>query len=280
MNTEHTIPGIRELVHRARKGGQSVGLVPTMGALHSGHGALIERARHENDFVVVTIFVNPIQFNMPEDFEKYPRVMDTDLQYCEQLHVNAAFAPEAEEMYPEPLLTSVTVEKVSEKLCGEFRPGHFKGVATVVAKLFNIIPADRAYFGEKDFQQLALIRKMAADLNFAVEIVGVPTVREDDGLALSSRNLRLTAEHRKIAPVLYKALQAVADRVAKGASPGDARQAGLDMLATAPEFRLEYLEIVDPRRMQPVDKIASEVRIAAAAWLGNVRLIDNVRGGR
>jgi pantoate--beta-alanine ligase len=198
---------MREHVTSARKRGLTVGLVPTMGALHKGHGALMRRARDENGAVVATIFVNPTQFDRPDDFQKYPRELDTDLAFCERLGVDAVFAPDAREMYPGDLhqkmpLTSVDVAGISSRLEGEFRPGHFRGVATVVAKLFNIVAADRAYFGEKDAQQLAVIQKMAADLNFTVEIVPVPTVREPDGLAMSSRNQLLTPDERRIAPLL------------------------------------------------------------------------------
>ncbi|MGH9645867.1 MAG: pantoate--beta-alanine ligase, partial [Bryobacteraceae bacterium] len=185
----------------ARQRELTIGLVPTMGALHEGHSALMRRAREETGYVVATIFVNPTQFNRADDFQKYPRDLDADLAFCERLGVDAMFAPDAKEMYPGDTLASVEVAELSSRLEGEFRPGHFRGVATVVAKLFNIIPADRAYFGEKDAQQLAIIQKMAADLNFPVAIVPVPTVREPDGLAMSSRNQRLTPEQRRIAPI-------------------------------------------------------------------------------
>jgi len=254
-----------------------IGFVPTMGALHEGHGALIRRARAENQYVVVSIFVNPTQFHQAEDLEKYPRTMDTDLAYCQSLGVDAVFAPTAREMYPDELLTSVEVAKISSGLCGDFRPGHFRAVATVVAKLFNIVPADRAYFGEKDAQQLAVIRKMAADLNFPIEIVPLETVREPDGLAMSSRNQRLAPTDRLLAPALYQALQAAAHAIRGGSSLDMAKQAALHVLARVPAMRTEYLEIVDAHTMQPLKSITSEVCIAAAVWLGGVRLIDNLR---
>jgi pantoate--beta-alanine ligase len=272
-----TIAGIRARVAAAREAGLSVGLAPTMGALHQGHAALIRRARAENGFVVVTVFVNPTQFNQAGDFDTYPRAMGEDLALCQSLGVDAVFAPETREMYPDELLTSVEVAEVSAGLCGAFRPGHFRGVATVVAKLFHIVAADRAYFGEKDAQQLAVIRKMAADLNFPVEIVAVETVREPDGLALSSRNRRLSPEDRRAAPELYRALQAAAARAKDG--PAAAREAALALLARVPGMRVEYLEVVDAGTMQPVEKIEGAVRIAAAVWLGGVRLIDNVGVG-
>lgn len=221
-----TIAEMREHVASARGHRLTIGLVPTMGALHAGHGALISRAREETGYVVVTIFVNPTQFNRPDDFQKYPRNPETDFAFCERLGVDAVFAPDAKEMYPGKMMAAVEVAGISSRLEGEFRPGHFRGVATVVAKLFNIIPADRAYFGEKDAQQLAVIQKMAADLNFSVTIVPVPTVREPDGLAMSSRNQRLTLEHRKIAPVLYQALSLARSM---------GRQAALDLLAKTPK---------------------------------------------
>jgi pantoate--beta-alanine ligase len=266
-----TIAETREHVAAARERGLTVGLVPTMGALHEGHGVLLRHAREETGYVVATIFVNPTQFNRPDDFQKYPRDLETDLAFCERLGVDAVFAPDVNEMYPGDLhqkmpLASVEVAGVSARLEGEFRPGHFRGVATVVAKLFNIVQADRAYFGEKDAQQLAVIQRMVADLNFSVTIVPVPTVREPDGLAMSSRNQRLTPEQRRIAPVIYKAL-CEAERSIQGA---------LGMIAAAPEIQVEYFEAVDPKTFEPVEKMAGPVRIVAAVRLGDVRLIDNV----
>ena len=262
---------MREHVASARKHRLTIGLVPTMGALHEGHGALMRLAREETGYVVATIFVNPTQFDRPEDLQKYPRDLESDLAFCERLSVDAVFAPGAREMYPGDLhqkmpLASVEVSGISSRLEGEFRPGHFRGVATVVAKLFNIIPADRAYFGEKDAQQLAVIQKMVADLNFPVEIVPVPTVREPDGLAMSSRNQRLTPEQRNIAPVIYKALREAERSI----------QAALEMLSAAPEIQVEYFEAVDPKTFEPVDKMKGPVRIVTAVRLGDVRLIDNL----
>ena len=272
-----TIAETREHIVAARGQGLTIGLVPTMGALHAGHGALMRRAREETGYVVATIFVNPTQFDRPDDFQKYPRDLETDLAFCDRLGVDAVFAPDAKEMYPGEALTSVAVAGLSTRLEGEFRPGHFRGVATVVAKLFNIVPADRAYFGEKDAQQLAVIQQMAADLNFPIAIVPVPTVREADGLALSSRNQRLTPEQRRIAPVLYQALRE-AERLILGgtASVAKAKQAALDVLLRNPEFRVQYLDLVDPGTFQPVEIVTGDVRIVVAAWLGEVRLIDNV----
>jgi len=271
-----TIFEMRAHVVEARIETLTIGLVPTMGALHAGHGALIQRAKEQNGYVVVTIFVNPTQFDRGEDFEKYPRSLETDLEFCERLGVDAVFAPDAAEMYPDRPQTMVDVSEPSSGLEGEFRPGHFRGVATVVAKLFNIVSADRAYFGEKDAQQLAVIRKMVADLNFPVAIVPVATVREPDGLALSSRNQRLTPEDRRVAPALYRALQAAESMIRSGSrDAGPIKQAGLAELARTPEIRVEYFEVVDPLTMQPIGRVEDRVLVAAAVWLGGVRLIDN-----
>jgi pantoate--beta-alanine ligase len=273
----HTIAETRQRVADARQRGLSIGLVPTMGALHAGHGELLRRAREETGYVVATIFVNPTQFNRPDDFEKYPRNLDADVAVCDRLGVDAVFAPDPQEMYPGEVLTAVEVAEISSRLEGEFRPGHFRGVATVVAKLFNIVPADRAYFGEKDAQQLAVIQKMVADLNFPVTIVPVPTIREPDGLAMSSRNQRLTPEHRRIAPAIYRALCGAETSILAGCRDSAAiTGAARDVLGTAPELRIEYLEVVDPATFQPVKTISGGVRIVAAVWLGDVRLIDNV----
>lgn len=272
-----TIREVRARVAAAREKRQTVGLVPTMGSLHQGHGSLMERARRECLCLVVSIFVNPIQFNRKDDYDRYPRTLSADLEFCAARGVDVVFAPDAEEMYPAPPSAFVEVSGVSENLCGRFRPGHFRGVATVVAKLFHIVQPDRAYFGEKDAQQLAVIRRMVADLNMPVEIVGLPTVREKDGLALSSRNVHLTPEERLVAPALYRALEEGSRRIAAGAADPDlVKRDMLLMLEKHPQLRLEYLEIVDPEQMRPVESIAGPVRLAVAAWLGSTRLIDNV----
>jgi len=272
-----TIEETRRAVTERRRARATIGLAPTMGALHAGHAALVECARRGSDFVVVTIFVNPTQFNRPDDYRRYPRTLERDLDFCERLGVDLVFAPSEEEMYPRAPYTSVEVSRVSEHLCGAFRPGHFRGVATVVAKLFNIVPADHAYFGEKDAQQLALIRRLAADLNFPIRIVAVPTVREADGLALSSRHALLTPEERRAAPVLYRALREAARLIDAGeARAAAAREAALAVLGREPLARVEYLDVVDPEEMQPVEQITGPVRVAGAAWLGPTRLIDNL----
>jgi pantoate--beta-alanine ligase len=258
---------------------RTIGLVPTMGALHAGHGRLIETSVRETDSTVVSIFVNPSQFNDPADFAKYPRTFDTDAALCESLGADIVFAPSEQEMYPEPQRAFVEVAHVSEGLEGKFRPGHFRGVATVVMKLFQIVQPDRAYFGEKDAQQLAVIRRMVADLNVPIEIVGVPTVREADGLAMSSRNQRLAPAERALAPLLYAALQLAERRIAHGSRDPQALKQEAVAALTDPEIRIEYMEIVDPDSMQPVERIEGPVRIAVAAWLGSTRLIDNVLVG-
>lgn len=271
------IAELRSALAPARRSGAGIGLVPTMGALHAGHGRLIELARQETDWVVVSIFVNPIQFDRRDDYQRYPRELARDVEFCEARGVSVMFAPEAREMYPEPYCTVVEVRGVTEHLCGRFRPGHFQGVATVVLKLFHIVQPDRAYFGEKDAQQLAVIRRMVRDLNVPVTIVGAPTVREADGLALSSRNQRLSAEERRVAPALYQALQLAEKRIASGAGDAEeAKRAALELLEQHPEVRVEYLEVVDPDEMQPVAQIQGAVRVAAAVWIGSTRLIDNV----
>lgn len=272
----HTIGETREAVRAARREGAVIGFVPTMGALHEGHAALVRHARGECGFVVVSLFVNPTQFDRSDDYEMYPRTLDADMALCRELGVGAVFVPSAAEMYPEPPLTFVEVTEVSARLCGAFRPGHFRGVASVVAKLFNIVSPDRAYFGEKDAQQLAVIQRMVADLNLPVAIVPVETVRESDGLALSSRNARLSAAERSIAPLLYRALRTAAAMLEEGRPVDEATESGLALLRAEGAFRVEYFEVVDAGRMQPVADARGNLRIAVAAWLGNTRLIDNV----
>lgn len=274
----HTIGETRAAVAAGRRAGRSIELVPTMGALHEGHGSLIELARRPGAFLVVSIFVNPIQFDQQEDYRRYPRTLPADEEFCRGRGVDLIFAPSLEEMYPEVQRTFVEVAGLSEHLCGRFRPGHFRGVTTVVAKLFGIVQPDRAYFGEKDAQQLALIRRMVKDLNLPVEIVAGPTVREPDGLALSSRNQRLSADERLAASAIYRALKLAGERIGAGArDPGAVRREALAVLEQQPLLRVEYLEIVDPAELQPVDEIRGEALVAAAVWAGGTRLIDNLR---
>jgi pantoate--beta-alanine ligase len=262
-----SIDALRQRLSPSRLRSRTIGLVPTMGAFHEGHLRLIAKARADCQVVVVSIFVNPIQFNQQEDFAHYPRTFESDARQCSEAGVDLIFAPGAQEMYPAPIATFVDVPSLGEHLCGPHRPGHFRGVATVVMKLFQIVQPDFAYFGEKDAQQLAVIRRMVRDLNVPVEIVSVPTVREADGLALSSRNRRLNPEDRKIAPMLYRALRvAAAEGVEKA----------VEFLQAEPRIGLEYLEVVDPVDMQPVSGEERPVLIAVAAWIGKVRLIDNL----
>jgi pantoate--beta-alanine ligase len=271
------IAGLRDRLAVARKAGSPIGFVPTMGALHAGHGALMDAAKRDCNFIAASIFVNPIQFNNKEDYEKYGRNLPADLDFCAAHQVDVVFAPGPEEMYSTEQDAFVEVLNVSNGLCGEFRPGHFRGVATVVTKLFNIVQPDISYFGEKDAQQLAVIRRMVQALNMNTQITGVPTVREPDGLALSSRNQRLTPEERAYAPILFQALDAARLKALGGCqSATEVRAAGLDFLSKEPRIRLEYFEIVDAEDMQPVTHISARICIAAAVWLGSVRLIDNI----
>ena len=272
-----TVARVRAWREERRLAGQRVGFVPTMGALHRGHGRLIEVAREHSDAVVVSIFVNPLQFDRKDDLDRYPRTLDADLRICNELGVDCVFAPAVNDMYPVEPLCTVTVKRITDNLCGRFRPGHFAGVATVVSKLFDIVQPDDAYFGEKDAQQLAVIRRLVVDLNMPIEIVGVETVREDDGLAMSSRNTRLTPEERSKAIVLYRALREAGRIIAEGER--DARVVERRAAAVIPSdasLRLEYLDVVDPVELQPVDTITGTVLVAGALWVGHTRLIDNV----
>ena len=248
-----------------------------MGALHAGHARLIETAGAECDFIVVSIFVNPLQFGPNEDLARYPRAFQADYDLCRNLGAAVVFAPSVEEMYPEEQLTIVDVTKVSQHLCGHFRHGHFRGVATVVLKLFNIVRPDRAYFGEKDLQQLAVIRRMVRDLELPVAVVGVPTVRESDGLAMSSRNQYLSPSERSAATVLYRALLKSREVARHGTRDADLiKAAGLAIIESEPQAKLQYFEIVD-ENMQPVAEIGESAYAAVALFLGNTRLIDNIR---
>ena len=277
MRTVASIAEVRAFLAQAQR---PVGFVPTMGALHAGHGRLIEVALRDSASVAVSIFVNPSQFNRSEDYLRYPRPLDMDLAFCAARGVDLVFAPPVEEMYPQPQLAWVDVTRVADRMEGQFRPGHFRGMATVVLKLLQIVQPERAYFGEKDAQQLAVVRRMVKDLNLPVEVIGVETVREPDGLALSSRNQHLSAEERAIAPLLYRALREAAESIAAGETSAAAvRNRAMEALAALEEaarMRVEYLEIAD-EEMQPLERITGTVRVAAAVWMGRTRLIDNVR---
>jgi pantoate--beta-alanine ligase len=275
LRVVQTIDEVRAALTARRESG-AIGLVPTMGALHAGHARLVERARAECATVVVSIFINPLQFDRADDLARYPRPLEADLALCERLGVDAVFAPSAEEIYPEPPDVRVHVGQTAKYLCGAFRPGHFDGVATVVLKLFDIVQPDVAYFGEKDAQQLA-IRRMVADLNVPVKIAPVATVREADGLALSSRNQHLNAAERALAPALFRALTAAKNAVAAGVSDAEAvKRAATGTVPVDDRLRIEYLELVDPRTFQPVERITGPVVAAGALWVGSTRLIDNV----
>jgi pantoate--beta-alanine ligase len=277
VKTLHTIAELRPLLDGERADGRSVGLVPTMGYLHDGHLALMRRARAETDVVVASIFVNPLQFGAGEDLEAYPRDLDRDGRLADAAGGDVLFVPSAAEMFPEPVLTTVSVAQVSEPLEGAARPHHFDGVATVVAKLFAIVGTCRAYFGEKDFQQLAVVRRLARDLSLPVEVVGCPTVREHDGLAMSSRNSYLTPDEREAAPVVYRALRAgVAAILAGERDPAAARALMGQIIEAEPLAQLDYAEVVDADSFRVPDPLAGNLRLLAAVRFGQARLIDNV----
>ncbi len=278
MNTQivRELSGLRSLVAQWRASGENIGVVPTMGALHEGHLALARRARSECDRVVVTIFVNPKQFNNRDDLAKYPRTEESDATMLSPLGVDVIYVPDVGDVYPPGFSTTVHVAAVSEALEGEFRPGHFDGVATVVAKLFGMTQADRAYFGEKDYQQLLVVRRMARDLNLPVVVVGCPTVREADGLAMSSRNARLGKAERMIAPALHAAMRKAAKAVAGGTEIAEALAAARAEILGAGFSGIDYLELRDTETLAGMDEYDGPARLLAAAWLGGVRLIDNI----
>jgi pantoate--beta-alanine ligase len=260
-----------------RREGQTIGFVPTMGAFHEGHLSLMRSARAENDVVVVSIFVNPIQFGRGEDFDSYPRDLHGDLAQAETAGVDLVFAPSAEAIYPKGFRTYVDVTELTEGLCGASRPGHFRGVTTVVAKLFNLVRPHRAYFGQKDYQQSVVVRCLIADLNMDIEIVLLPTVRESDGLAMSSRNIRLTPPQRRAASVLYASLSRAEARVRAGERSAQAiLEEVRAMIEAEPLARIDYVVLCDPETLRPLDRIAGPVLAALAVRFGETRLIDNL----
>ncbi len=265
-----------------RRVGKTIGFVPTMGYLHKGHLSLVRRARGENDVVVVSIFVNPTQFGPNEDFEKYPRDLERDSQLLKAEGVDYLFYPSAEEMYPKGYSTFVEVEGLTEGLCGAKRPGHFRGVATVVTKLLNIVRPHRAYFGEKDFQQLQIIKRLVRDLNIPVEIVGCPIVREEDGLALSSRNTYLSRKERESAVALYRGLKLAKELFEKGERNSEKiKERVRELILSYPKVkRIDYVEIVDSETLKPVKEVKEGDTIALAVFVGETRLIDNYQFGR
>lgn len=276
MQIVKRIDEVRSAVKQWKKEGLSVGLVPTMGFLHEGHRSLIERAVKENDRVVVSDFVNPTQFGPTEDLASYPRDLDRDAKLCENAGAALLFNPEPEEMYFADRTTSVNMEGLTKELCGKSRPIHFSGVCTVVSKLFNIVTPDRAYFGQKDAQQLAVIKRMVRDLNFDIEIVGCPIIREDDGLAKSSRNTYLGVEERKAAVILNQSLKIGKEMIEKGeTSAVKVKEAIVKNLETEPLAKIDYVEVVDFNSIQPIDEIKGDVLTAIAVYIGKTRLIDN-----
>lgn len=276
MNIVKTISEVRNEVKNWRKQGLSVGLVPTMGYLHEGHKSLIERACKENDKVVVSVFVNPTQFGPGEDLATYPRDIQRDAALCEDAGTALIFNPEPEEMYFDDFHTYVTMESLSDELCGKTRPIHFRGVCTVVSKLFHIVAPDRAYFGQKDAQQLAIIKRMVRDLNFDIEIVGCPIVREADGLAKSSRNTYLNPEERKAALVLSRAVRLGQELIQKGERNADVIVEKMkQLIEEEPLAKIDYVQAVDAISIQPVAEIKGTVLVAMAVYIGKTRLIDN-----
>jgi pantoate--beta-alanine ligase len=272
-----TIEDIRAACRAARRGGKRLGFVPTMGALHEGHLSLVRAARASCDAVAASIFVNPMQFGPNEDLAKYPRSFERDRELLEKESVELLFAPSVEEMYPAGAVTWVTVEGLSSKLDGRSRPGHFRGVTTVVAKLFHIVEPDAAFFGQKDAAQVAIVRRMVRDLNLPVEIVACPIVREPDGLAMSSRNAYLDPQQRKQALVLHRGLLQVKKSWEEGErEAGKLLTVGRDELAAEKSVRLDYLEIVDSDSLDPVENTAGGALVAVAAFVGMTRLIDNI----
>lgn len=276
MDICYTIKDVRECVNAWKKDGLSIGFVPTMGYLHEGHKSLMQAARTNNDKVVVSVFVNPMQFGPNEDLESYPRDFEKDSALCESVGVDLIFHPEPEEMYADGFCSYVDMNGLTTELCGKSRPIHFRGVQTVVLKLFNIVKPDKAYFGQKDAQQLAVIKRMVKDLNVDTEIVGCPIVRESDGLAKSSRNTYLNPDERKAALILNRSLKLGKDMIENGETDAKAViKAITDNINTEPLAKIDYVDVVDFDTITPVDKIGKSVLVAIAVYIGKTRLIDN-----
>ncbi|RKY50151.1 MAG: pantoate--beta-alanine ligase [Candidatus Neomarinimicrobiota bacterium] len=277
MKLIEKIADLREEIKRFKREGKIIGFVPTMGYFHEGHLSLMDIARKRSDVLVVSIFVNPIQFGPNEDYNRYPRDLKRDLKLAEERGVDIVFHPDNREMYQENFQTYVNVEKLTKGMCGKYRPGHFRGVTTVVAKLFNIVQPDIAVFGQKDVQQAIVIKRMVGDLNFPVEIVVGPVIREHDGLAMSSRNTYLNDEERKQAPMIYKALKVAREKVKMGnRDAAKLKEIIESTIATAPLARIEYVEIVDDENLEPVSEVKPGTLAAVAVWFGKTRLIDNI----
>lgn len=278
MEVFTSIQSLRKFLHQQRAQNKTIGLIPTMGALHEGHISLLKTAVSENDITVCSVFVNPVQFNNPEDLAKYPRTLASDSAMLETAGCSAVFAPSVEEMYPEPPLLTINFGSLETVMEGASRPGHFNGVGIVVARLFNIIQPDTAYFGQKDLQQVSVIRQLIADLAFQLKLVVCPTVRETDGLAMSSRNQRLTVGERNLAPHIYKIISAAKEKLLRGTEVTEVKKTAESQFLALPDFTLDYVEIVDLKTLQPISAPASpgSTAICVAAFLGAVRLIDNI----
>lgn len=276
MKVVHTINEVREIVKNWKKEGQSIGFVPTMGYLHEGHKSLILKSVSENDKTVVSVFVNPTQFGPNEDLAKYPRDLLRDTKLVESAGADLIFNPEPSEMYPEHFTTTVNTSEVTEHLCGAKRPVHFGGVCQVLTKLFNIVTPNKAYFGQKDAQQLAVVKRFVRDLNFDIEIIGCPIIREDDGLAKSSRNTYLSPEERKAAPILYKSLLEGKKLIEAGERKASVIIKKItDVLNEEPLAKIDYVSIVDNQNIQPIETLKGEILVAIAVYIGTTREIDN-----
>ena len=276
MKLVREVATLEQELRGTRQVGRSIGFVPTMGALHAGHVSLMHAARNACALVVTSIFVNPLQFGPKEDFARYPRNLERDAEQCESAGVDLLFVPEVAEMYPEGFCTTVEVSGLSDTFEGAIRPGHFRGVATVVLKLLNLVRPDRAYFGQKDFQQTVVLRRMVKDLGVPCRLEVLPTLREPDGLAMSSRNVYLGTAERAVAPTIYRSLQAIV-RMAQGSERdvSTLRACGLEILATAPSIQLDYLEIVSAETLEPVKRVEGSTAAIIAARVGTTRLLDN-----
>lgn len=272
-----TISALRQHLDTVRSG-KTIGFVPTMGALHEGHTTLIETAKQADDLVVASVFVNPVQFNNPDDLARYPRTIDDDCRMLEAAGCDVVFTPSVAEMYPEPPTLRLSFGELETVMEGAFRPGHFNGVGIVIAKLFNIVQPHQAYFGQKDLQQVAVVRRLIRDLSFPVELIRCPTVRETDGLAMSSRNRNLTPDERELAPALHQSLTLAHDLLIEGQSPAQAKAAVTGFFSSRNGFRLEYVEITNADTLQPAGEVLApgQTAICLAVQLGHVRLIDNV----
>ncbi len=272
-----SIQEMKEIVKNLKSKGKSIGFVPTMGYLHEGHKSLLECSKKDNDITILSVFVNPIQFGENEDFDKYPRDINRDLEIANSVGVDYLFNPDYKEMYPEGYSTYVVMESLVDKLCGTYRPGHFKGVLTIVNKLFNIVKPDRAYFGKKDYQQYKVIQKMVKDLNMDVEVIGCPLIREKDGLAMSSRNKYLSPEERKSALSLSKALFEAKKRFEEGeTNPDKLKELIKNIINSYPNTKIQYVEIVDSETLESKEKVEKGDIIALAVFVGSTRLIDNI----